>query len=222
MSMCRDYDSKTSNCDAKNVVDRGFARDCSLPPSRGCLKDHGLGRCRTRFPPLYRNQHSYSIVQSSPRCHRKHSSHATYILLRRVLDLPRALDEREGLLAVARRLDSLLRREDFQRSLALDHHLHRVQSFRLRQANANTCRLVQERIHEQAVVHSLLTSSIHRIVHFSSQNDSVSLLDMTLASSRHSQYDSCFRMRKRLGGCSRIGSLFRIGAQEREISLNIG
>ena len=40
--MCRDYDSKTSNYDAKNVVDYGFTREVSQPQSRGCLKDHGL------------------------------------------------------------------------------------------------------------------------------------------------------------------------------------
>lgn len=40
--MCRDYDSKTSNCDAKNVVNTGFTRNSSLPIFRGCLKDHGL------------------------------------------------------------------------------------------------------------------------------------------------------------------------------------
>ena len=34
-----------------------------------------------------------------------------------------------------------------------------------------TGRLIQEGIHEEAVVHSLLTSVIHRIIDFSANND---------------------------------------------------
>lgn len=72
--MCRDYDSKTSNCDAKTSL-TGDLRDRSQPPSRGCLKDHGLGRCRTRFPPLYRLQRSDSSMGSRRSWYRKHTRH---------------------------------------------------------------------------------------------------------------------------------------------------
>ncbi len=51
-----------------------------------------------------------------------------------------------------------------------------------------TGRLIQEGIHEEAVVHSLLTSVIHRIIDFSANNDSVSFLDMTPARSSHSLF----------------------------------